>query len=157
MKVAEIMSKKFTVVGPKTSLPKLWELIIKKQVHAVPVLDVKKKVLGIIAEEDLLKPLYPDYQDFVEDFVSAGDFEDMEERIHDIAGLTAEKLMNKRLIFIRPQSPILHALSRMIVHDVHQLPVLSEEGIMVGIVTKSDIFDSLFFKHLRKHFGKPNN
>lgn len=150
MKVADVMSKKAETVSPKTALRKLWELIFKKHVHAVPVVDSKNKLLGIVAEEDLLKKLYPDYEDFIEDFVNARDFEQMEDNIHDLVGLTAEKLMSKAVIFTREETPILRALSRMIVRGVHQLPVLSQEGVVVGIISKSDIFDSLFAKHLRK-------
>lgn len=149
MKVAEVMSKKIEMVAPETRLPQLWQLIFKKRIHAIPVVDAKGKLLGIVAEEDLLKPLYPDYEDFVEDFVSASDFEQMEERIHDLAGLTAEKLMNRRIIFTRKDTPIMRALSRMIVRNVRLLPVLSETNIVLGVVSKGDIFDCLFKKHLK--------
>ncbi len=149
MKVSEVMSSKIESVSPKTPLPKLWELIFKKRVHAVPVVGPKMTLLGIVAEEDLLKTLYPDYEDFVEDFVNARDFEEMEENLGNLVGVTAEKLMSKKVIFTRKDTPILRALSRMIVRGVHQLPVLSEGGAVVGIISKGDIFDSLFAKHLR--------
>lgn len=154
MKVHEIMSRKINVVSPKTTLPKLWELIFKKKIHAVPVVDNRQKLLGIIAEEDILKKLYPDYEDFVEDFVSAGDFEEMEERIHDLVDLCADELMSRKVIFTRTDTPILRALSRMIVRNVHQLPVLSEEGRVIGVISKGDIFDNLFTKHLRRSVKK---
>lgn len=148
MKVSDVMSKNVQFVTPNTPLRELWEAIFKKHIHALPVVGRDKKMVGIVVEEDLLTPLYPDYQGVIEDFVGAGDFEGMEEKIHDLVKLRAEHVMNKRIIFTRADSPVLRALSRMLVHKVHQLPVVTEENILIGVVTKGDIFDSLFKKHL---------
>lgn len=151
MKVREIMSTKVSFVSPNTPLRELWKAIFKKHIHALPVVDKNKKVIGIVVEEDLLKPLYPDYQHLVEDFMGASEFEQMEEQIHTLEKLKAEDVMNTSVIFTRPDSPLLRALSRMIVRKVHQLPVLSEEDILIGVISKGDIFDSLFKRHVRGH------
>ena len=148
MKIHEVMSVKIVKVTPKTPLRDLWKAIFKQHLHALPVVDTSNKLLGMVAEEDLLKPLYPNYQQFIEDFVSASDFEDMEEKMHDIVKLKAEHVMNRTVIFTRADTPILRALSRMIVRDVRQLPVLSDRDELIGVVSKGDIFDSLFRKHL---------
>lgn len=149
MKVRDVMSKKVEFVSPDTPLRDLWKAIFKKHIHALPVVGKDKKMIGIVVEEDLLTPLYPNYRELVEDFVGAEDFEEMEEKIHDLVKLKANDVMNKRIIFTRDDSPVLRALSRMIVHKVHQLPVVTEENILIGVITKGDIFDSLFKKHLR--------
>lgn len=149
MKVRDVMSKHVQSVGPTTPLRDLWKAIFKKHIHALPVVDREKKMIGIVVEEDLLTPLYPGYEGVIEDFVGASDFEQMEEKIHDLVKLKASDVMNKRIIFTRDDSPVLRALSRMLVHKVHQLPVVTEENVLIGIVTKGDIFDSLFKKHLR--------
>lgn len=149
MKVREIMSVDIIAVAPKTPFRDLWKAIIKNKIHALPVIDKKKRIIGIVTEEDLLKPLYPDYQHLIEDFVSSTNFEEMEEKVQDLVKLRAEHVMNKRVIFTRADTPILRALSRMIVRDVHQLPVLSELNAVIGVVSKGDIFDTLFRKHLR--------
>lgn len=117
----------------------------------MPVIDSGNKLIGIIAEEDLLKPLYPDYAHLVESFVSSRDFEDMEDKVEDLTSLTARDLMNKHVIFTREETPILRALSRMIVRNVRQLPVVTEDLTLIGVVSKGDIFDHLFTKHLRVH------
>ncbi len=134
----------------------LWKTIFKSHVNSLPVVDKSNKLLGMVSEEDLLKPLYPNYKEVIEDFVSASDFEDMEEKIHELTKLKAKHLMNKTVIFTRAETPIMRALARMITRKVRQLPVLSEENILIGIITKGDIFDALFKKHLslrgfRKH------
>ncbi len=150
MKVQDIMSTNILTVSPKTPFRDLWKAIVKKRVHALPVIDKNKKLVGIVAEEDLLKPLYPNHQQFIEEFLSVSDFEDMEKKIYELVKLKAEHVMCKKVIFTRRDTPILRALSRMIVRNVRQLPVLSEEGVVIAMVSKGDIFDNLFNRHLAK-------
>ena len=142
------MSSKVTTSTPETTLRQLWKLFFHHHVNAVPVISDKKKLLGIITKEDILKLIYPNYQDLIEDFFSVSDFEEMENRIEELGSKRAKDVMNKRVIFTRTDTPILRALSRMITRRLNQLPVLSQEDILVGIVTKGDIFYALFGKHV---------
>ena len=158
MQVHHVMKRVKYAVAPETKLRDLWKTIFKKHVHALPIVDKQLRIVGMVSEEDLLKPLYPNYRDVVEDFVSASDFEDMEEKIHDLVKLKAKDLMNTTIIFTRTDTPIMRALARMITRNVSQLPVLSEKNILIGIVTKGDIFDALFKSHLRlRGFDKNNS
>ena len=149
MKVSEVMSRKTVTVTPKTELKELWKAIFKLHIHALPVVDGKKRLVGIVVEKDLLKPLYSNYEQFIEDFISVDAFEEMEDKIVDVAKLHAEDVMCKRVIFTREDTPLMRSLSRMIVRNVNQLPVLDKNNMIVGMVTKGDIFDALFRRHLR--------
>lgn len=150
MKVADVMSRDIVTVTLDTPYRDLWKAIFKKHVNAMPVVDREKKLLGIITREDLLEPIYPQYQEVMENLTTARDFEGMEERLHDLVTLKARDVMCKRVIFTRDTTPIMRALSRMIVRRVNQIPVLTESDRLVGMVTKGDVFYSLF----RRHFAK---
>lgn len=151
MKVRDVMSRKTITVDGDTTLRQLWKTIFKSHVNAVPVVDKKQKLLGIITKDDILKLLYPDYEDLIEDFFSVSDFEEMENRIVALGRNRARDIMNKRSVFAREDCPIMRALSRMIVRNLNQLPVVSESDRLVGMVTKSDIFYALFKFHLIAH------
>lgn len=150
MKVADVMSRDIVTVTLDTPYRDLWKTIFKKHVNAMPVVDKQKKLLGIITREDLLEPIYPQYQEVMENLTAARDFEGMEERLHDLVALRVRDVMSKRVIFTRDTTPIMRALSRMIVRRVNQLPVLTEADRLVGMVTKGDIFYSLFSRHFAK-------
>jgi len=158
MKVRDVMAKNVTTIYPDTSFGDLWKAIFKTHINAVPVVDKKNKLIGIVAKEDILKRLYPGYEELIENFASAVDSEEMEEKIHEIVTLTAKDVMSRRVIYTRAETPIMRALSRMIVRRVNQLPVLSGTDGVIGMVTKGDIFYALFSKHLNKknagHHGK---
>lgn len=150
MTVTDVMSKKITLVKPDTSLRQLWKTIFIHRVNAVPVVDGKRKLVGIISKEDVLKLLYPNYEDMLEDLFTAHDFESMEERIHELNVKKAKDIMCRRVVFTREDTPIMRALSRMIGRRLNQLPVLSrKDDTVVGMVTKGDIFRALFQKHLK--------
>ncbi len=152
MVISDVMSKKVTLVKPDTSLRELWKTIFIHRVNAVPVVDGKRKLVGIISKEDVLKLLYPNYEDMLEDLFTTYDFEEMENRIHELNVKKARDIMCKRVVFTREDTPIMRALSRMIARRLNQLPVLSRQyDTVVGMVTKGDIFRALFKKHLT-HF-----
>lgn len=150
MIIRDLMSKKLTVVKPDTTLRDLWKSIFSHRVNAVPVVDGKGKLLGIISKEDMLKLLYPNYEDMMEDLFTSYDFESMEDRIHELNVKKARDIMCKRVVFTREDTQVMRALSRMIARRLNQLPVLSRKNdTVVGMITKGDIFRALFKKHLR--------
>lgn len=150
MVIRDLMSKKLTVVKPDTTLRDLWKSIFSHRVNAVPVVDGKGKLLGIIAKEDMLKLLYPNYEDMMEDLFTSYDFESMEDRIHELNVKKARDIMCKRVVFTREDTQVMRALSRMVARRINQLPVLSRKNdTVVGMITKGDIFRALFKKHLR--------
>lgn len=149
MKIRDVMSRRVHVVSPTTPFRDIWKVIFKRHVNSIPVVDAKKQLVGIITREDLLKSLYPDYKDVIDDFSSASDFEGMEEKVRDLLTLSAKNFMSRRVIYTREDTPVMRALSRMIVRRVNQLPVLNARNNVVGMVTKGDVFYALFRKHLR--------
>ncbi len=148
MIVSEIMSKGVVTVGPNTPYKEIWKRFFSKHIHTLPVVDAKNKLVGIITREDLLRPLYPQYQDVFEYLETTKDFEAMEHKIEDLEGLLAKDLMSKTVVFTRADTLIMRVLSRMIVRNVDQLPVLDERDRVMGVITKGDIFYTLFRTHL---------
>lgn len=148
MKVHHAMSRDVVKAKTKTPFRELWQAIFQKHIHAIPIVDEKNRLIGIISEEDLIKPLYPNYSEFISDFMAASNFEEMEEKLADLAKLTAKDLMCAKVIFTREETPLLRALSRMLVRKVRQLPVLSEQDVLIGMISKGDIFDHLFREKL---------
>lgn len=142
------MSSKVVTVAPDTKIRELWGLIFAKHVNAVPVVDSKQKLVGILTKEDILELLYPDYQEYFADLTSVLDFEEMEGKVKELGDKRARDVMGKRIIYTREDTPVMRVLSRMIVHRVNQVPVLSKSDRVIGMITKGDIFYALFRKNL---------
>ncbi len=150
MKVHNVMSTNIVTASPDESICELWKHIIKRRINAVPVIDRRRRLIGLVTKEDLLKALYPDYREYLEDVTSAHDFEQMEANVGDVVKLKANDIMCKKVIYTLGDTPLMRALSRMIVRRVNQLPVIDDEHRVIGMITKSDVFSALFRWHLRK-------
>lgn len=149
MIVSDIMSRDVMTITPDTSYRDVWKKIFSTHWHTIPVINTQKKLVGIITRKDLLARMYPNYQDVLEFLETSQDFEAMEDRIKELAPIKVKDIMCKTVIFSRESTLVMRALSRMIVRHVDQLPVLNDEDEVVGVITKGDIFYSLF----QKNFG----
>ncbi len=58
MTVGDVMTKKVIVVEPTTSLDEVINLVVRNKVHVFPVLDKKKKIVGIVSHHDILNAVY---------------------------------------------------------------------------------------------------
>lgn len=143
MKVRDAMSRHIVVALPGTGFPELWKKIFSHHITSIPIIDAKKHLVGIVTREDLLKILYPTYHDLILDFTALPDFEEMELSIRQLSAKKAKDVMDTHIIFTREDTEIMRALSRMIVRQVHQLPVLDSSDKLIGMISKGDIFNAL--------------
>ena len=150
MNVSDIMSRNLVVLPPTATFKEIWRTIFKKKIHSVPIVDKKNIMVGIITREELLERLYPDYQELFSLEDDFPDFEDMEKKVAELSNMKAKELMRRQVVFCHADTPVMRALSRMIIHRIHQLPVVDAHEKVTGMVTKGDIFVSLVKKSTRK-------
>jgi CBS domain-containing protein len=148
MKVSNAMSKKVDFVSSDTKVRDVAKLIFGHGINGVPVVK-GKKVVGFITERDILARFYPSMEEYVQDPVNAGDFENMEKKVSEIFDLTADKIMSKHPVAIESNTPILRAQSMMFIHKIGRLPVVDKKGKLVGIISKGDIFRALVGDNLK--------
>ncbi len=158
------MSGHVLTVNTESTIRELWKKLFSKHVNAIPVVDKKNNLTGIVTKEDLLKILYPDYQEYFADIGAVEDFEDMEGKVHSLGNTKTKDIMCKRVVYTRAETPIMRALSRMIVRRINQLPVLDDHNKVIGMITKGDIFYALIKRevavkhhavHAKKNVAKP--
>jgi CBS domain-containing protein/ubiquinone/menaquinone biosynthesis C-methylase UbiE len=142
MKVSDVMSKQVERISPLERVEKAALLIFGRNINGVPVC-VGRKIVGFVTEKDILAKFLPTFQDYVEDTVHSSNFEKMEEQTQAILSLPVDKIMSKHPVTVRPETPLLKAHTLMTTHEVGRLPVVDEDGNLVGIVAKGDVFRSL--------------
>jgi CBS-domain-containing membrane protein len=145
--VKDFMKKKLISVYPEEPLTTVWKLIFSKGIHSLPVVDKSGKIKGIIAEEDLLARVYPQYSEIISDLDSFK-IKSLEKDVKNIKKLKAKDVMNKIVFSTSPESSIFKALSRMLMLQVRQLPVIDDKNKIVGLISKGDIFDHIFRDYL---------
>ena len=149
MVIKDVMTAKVKSVTASTPYKSIWLTIFKSHTNAVPVVDKKEKLVGLVTRDDLLRALYPKYQEVFEEIETPENLEAMEDRMKELGGVKASDIMQMKVIFTRDTTLVMRALSRMILRRVNQLPVLNQKDVVIGMVTKGDIFLSLFQKNFK--------
>jgi CBS-domain-containing membrane protein len=110
-------------------------MLHEQRVSAFPVVDEDKKVIGVVSETDMLakEALEGTVPRTVQlDLTTQG----MRSRVNAV---TAADLMTKPPVTIGPDEPVTRAARLMFDRRVKRLPVTSEDGTLIGIVTRSDV------------------
>jgi CBS domain-containing protein len=145
MKVKEVMSKKVVKVKITDSLEQIAKILFEHQISGVLVINKQGKLVGIISEKDIYRMMYPTYDEFQDHPEIFLDHEEMEDKLLHIRHVTAEKIMREEVLTVSPEDPVLRAGAIMLARNINRLPVV-EEGKIVGIVSRRDIYQNIF-KH----------
>ena len=149
MKIRDVMKKNVIAVRPELTYEEAGRLMVEHNVSGLPVTDANGILVGIISEKDLFKALYPGEAEFAVALdESYQDQETREANVNDMRKHPVSRYMTKRVLTLTPDTPILKAGGIMLAHHVHRIPVV-EDGKLVGIVSREDIYGAI----LRKHFA----
>jgi CBS domain-containing protein len=132
--VKDVMSTHVFAVRENATFKDIAARLREQRVSAFPVLDRENKVIGVVSEADLLTKEALDSE-------PPGEFHGMthhREQAKAVA-LTAADLMTKPAVTVSPDEPVAHAARLMYSRRVKRLPVTSEDGKLIGIVTRSDV------------------
>ena len=145
MRVDEVMTRNVRTATPETRLEEVAAVMCLNRLSGLPVVDADERLIGFIAERDILHYLFPSLDDLME---SSGlrDFEQMEQQYGATLGLTVADVMHRGVVSVTPETPLLRATSVMVRHKFRRIPVADAEGKLAGIVSIGEIHKALF-KH----------
>ncbi|UXN68274.1 HPP family protein [Devosia neptuniae] len=138
---ADIMSRDVQSVGPKTSLREALRHLREHHIKALPVVDLDSKVIGILTQTDLL-----DKADWGMSATGSG----LGWRLRSISNSDrrlkgkVEDIMSAPVKAARPDTHIAQIVPFMADAGLHHLPVVDENGRLVGMVTQSDVMAAMF-------------
>jgi len=128
MTVSRVMTHNPFTISDDTAVADAVALIHKEKVHRLPVLNKERKLVGIVSEKDLLYAS-----------PSPASTLSVYEMSALLARLKVKKVMTKEVITVTEQTLIEDAARIMVDKNVGGLPVM-RDGLLVGIITESDIF-----------------
>ncbi len=147
--VADIMDREPATVSPDDDVK---SVISKLQTHdlpGIPVVDEIRKVVGIITDSDLVISdeqsdfHLPHYVNIMGGIVFLESTKHFEERAQKAFAATAAEMMTADPLTVGPDEPAEHA-ARLISEKHHnRLPVVDDEGRLVGVVTRVDVLAAL--------------
>lgn len=128
MLVGERMTKRPITTTPDTPIDEALKLMRESKVRRLPVVDKKGKLVGIVAEKDLL-------------YVSPSPATSLSiyELHYLISKIKVQDVMTKDVITVTEYTPLEEAARIMADNKIGSLPVMRDDRL-VGIVTETDLF-----------------
>jgi CBS domain-containing protein len=115
-------------------------LIVERHIGLLPVVDQQGKPVGAVRLSDLLSLELPDFFNLLPDLDFVHDFGAVETKRP-----SPEELDRPVVVLMQPRLTVdetcglLRAYALMVKHNLHDLPVVSKDGILVGIASRVDL------------------
>ena len=147
MQVKDIMTTKVLTVRPETTVREVAEILVNHKISGVPVVEEDGSLVGIVSEGDLMsKEILPEppaefcILGAVIYYKSLREFKDAFNRM---AANTAEALMTKKVVTVKAEDDVSDVARIMRDKHIKRVPVLDDEGHLIGIVSRQDIVKML--------------
>jgi CBS domain-containing protein len=136
MKVTDIMTRDVVTVAPGTSIKAVARLLVDRRISGVPVVDEDGTVLGVVSEGDILVKEHEGHgpASLLGHLLDWDEAERLKHTARDAADA-----MTSPAVTIRPARPVHEAAGKMLDRGVNRLPVVDDNGRLVGIVTRADL------------------
>jgi CBS domain-containing protein len=135
-RIESVMTTQVVTARPSTPFRELVDLLQRKRISALPVVDQDDRLVGIVSEADLLvKQGYPHGGDDV-GVVHALRHR---QRLGKAAGICALDVMTRQVVSVPVGTEVAAAARLMIRLGIKRLPVADAQGRLAGIVTRGDL------------------
>ncbi|RMD97617.1 MAG: CBS domain-containing protein [Deltaproteobacteria bacterium] len=125
--VADIMTEEVVTLNEDEFMDLAETLMEIGRIRHLPVVDANGVVKGLVTHRDLLRMSISEVVDL-----------DAEERKEILSNIPVVQVMRKEVMLTSPETSLLEAARFMQEHKYGCLPVVDEEGVLVGIVTEAD-------------------
>jgi CBS domain-containing protein len=122
MKARNVMNRRVTAATPRAIGRDLALQLLSGMYSGLPVVDGSGKVIGLVTEFDLLKA------------VREG---------KDLQTVKAEEIMSRTVVCAQEDDALDDIIAKMTEHNIIRLPVVSEDGKLIGVIARADILSRL--------------
>lgn len=135
----DIMTSPVCTVQPVDSLEKVIDVICRRCVSGVPVVEGKGHLIGLISEHDILHAMYPGNVVTQEKPPSRR----AAQSLRNVSKLLARDIMVTQVITAHPETEPLRLASIMALQKIRRIPIVEGETL-VGIVSYGDVCRAIF-------------
>ena len=118
----QIMQKEVITVRADDPVTRGWQTLIRHRIRQAPVVDSNTQLVGIVSERDLLTCLNVDA-----------------DQIRDALARQVADVMTTPVVAANTLTDIRRIARVMIEHNVDGVPIVGEDGVLLGFVSRSDI------------------
>jgi CBS domain-containing protein len=140
MIISKHMKRNVVSIPVTASVREAAALIVKKHIGLLPVVDKDNKLIGVVGLRDLLSLELPDFVNFVADLDFVHDFGAVETTRPPAKTLDKSiKSLMKEAITVEEDCGLLRAYALMLQHNLHDVPVVSKDGELIGVASRVDV------------------
>lgn len=121
---ADLMTRQVIAVERQTTIADAWRILRQRQLKSLPVIDLERKVIGVLSLEDFLQP--------------------------ELVGVTLgdgaiDEIMSTQFFTVTETDDI-SIVARLLIecHHPHAVPVIAADGQLAGILSQTDIVAALY-------------
>ncbi|MGH7905555.1 MAG: DUF190 domain-containing protein [Candidatus Binataceae bacterium] len=146
--VRDVMSREPPAVHQSAQLGAIFELLLSSAYKRVVVVDDSRRVVGIIADSDLVVRIEPESRPGLIELLAARvpiERIGAEARKHvtRLRARRAAELMTREVVTVREDMPVASALALSAERRVKRLPAVDGEGRLTGIVGRTEMMRAL--------------
>ncbi len=148
MQVLDVMTTDVITVSTEDSVEKCAKLLQENNISGLPVVSKEGKLVGMITEGDLIRRASrieaPGYLEILGGLIYLGSPNKFVNELQRAMALEAGKMMSKNVITVKPGENLEKAATLMVNNNVNRLPVVDDDGALIGIVSRRDIMKHLY-------------
>lgn len=129
--VRDCMSRKVVAFDVADDVGDIVAVLLENKITGAPVLDADKRVIGFISEQDCIKEM-----------LNTAFYCDLTANASDV--------MKTNVVTVDPDMPIVELAEQLNTNKPKVYPVV-EDGKLIGIVSRSDVLQSLYDASVRCH------
>ena len=122
----QIMQPEVITVNAEEDVAHAWRTLVGHQIHQAPVLDANRHLVGIVSERNLLTTLNVDNG-----------------QIRDVLRKRVGDVMTTPVVAATPLTDIRRIARVMLEHNVDGVPIVNDNGALLGFVSRSDILNAV--------------
>ncbi|MGG7569347.1 CBS domain-containing protein [Streptomyces sirii] len=132
--VSDVMTQTVVAIGQEARFKEIVETMEQWKVSALPVLAGEGRVIGVVSEADLLLK-----EEFRETDPDRMEQLRRSDAVRKAGAVTAGELMSTPAVTVHAGDTLAQAARTMAYKSVKRLPVVDSEGLLQGIVSRSDL------------------
>jgi len=123
----QIMTASVTTIGPEATIHEAWKLFQHRRFRHVPVLNREGIIIGLLSDRDVLRQVAGSRQS------------SSSEDVTDPLSQEIQVVMTRQVLTAHPETEIRSVARVMFTERIGAMPIVDHDGVLVGIVTRSDI------------------
>lgn len=140
MIIGNYMKRNVVSILETSTIREAAAVLVKHHIGLLPIVDQTHRLVGEVDLRDLLSLELPDFINFVEDIDFVHDFGAVETTRPSEETLESPvTTLMKHAISVTEDSGLLRTYALMLQHNLHDMPVVSADGKLVGVASRVDI------------------